>query len=103
MKSPKESPLAVSYFLPEIPYLKREAKIYADESGYLFVQYSGEVEIQKKFDTNALTELLKLIPVMEYVYDEKGKKKHSEYNIPEIDPHKVISYLNRVGVVGISD
>ena len=33
MKSPKESPLAVSYFLPEISFLKREAKIYADESG----------------------------------------------------------------------
>ena len=103
MKTPKESPLAVSHFLPEIPYLKREAKIYADESGYLFVQYSGEAEIQKKFDTNALTELLKLIPVMEYVYDEKGKKRHSVYNIPEIDPHKVVSYLNRFGVVGISD
>ncbi len=103
MKTPKESPLAISYFLPEIPYLKREAKIYADESGYLFVQYSGEAKIQESFDSDALTELLKLIPVMEYVYDEKGKKKHGEYNIPEIDPHKVISYLNRFGVVGISD
>lgn len=103
MKSPKESPLAVSYFLPEIPFLKREAKIYADESGYLFVQYSGEAKIQERFDPEALTELLKLIPVLEYIYDEKGKKKHGIYNIPEIDPHKVISYLNRFGVVGISD
>ena len=103
MKSPKESPLAVSYFLPEISFLKREAKIYADESGYLFVQYSGEATIQERFDPEALTELLKLIPVIEYIYDEKGKKKHGEYNIPEIDPHKVISYLNRFGVVGISD
>ena len=103
MKIPKESPLAISYFLPEIPFLKREAKIYADESGYLFVQYSGEVQIQERFDPEALTELLKLIPVIEYIYDEKGKKKHGIYNIPEIDPHKVISYLNRFGVVGISD
>lgn len=103
MKSPKESPLAVSYFLPEIPFLKREAKIYADESGYLFVQYSGEVQIQERFDPQALTELLKLIPVMEYKYDEKGKRMHGIYTSPEIDPHKVISYLNRFGVVGISD
>ena len=103
MKSPKESPLAVSYFLPEIPFLKREAKIYADESGYLFVQYSGEAQIQERFDPNALTELLKLIPRIEYIYDEKGKKKYGVYNLPEIDPHKVISYLNRFGVVGISD
>jgi hypothetical protein len=103
MKSPKESPLAVSYFLPEIPFLKREAKIYADESGYLFVQYSGEVQIQERFDPEALTELLKLIPVIEYIYDEKGKKKHGVYNLPEINPQEVVSYLNRFGVVGISD
>ena len=103
MKSPKESPLTVSYFLPEIFFLKREAKIYADESGYLFVQYSGEATIQERFDPEALTELLKLIPAIEYIYDEKGKKKHGEYSLPEIDPHKVISYLNRFGVVGISD
>jgi hypothetical protein len=103
MKSPKESPLAVSYFLPEIPFLKRKAKIYADESGYLFVQYSGEAQIQERFNPEAFSELLKLIPVVEYIYDEKGKKKHGIYNIPEIDPHKVISYLNRFGVVGISD
>jgi hypothetical protein len=103
MKTPKESPLAVSHFLPEISFLKREAKIYADESGYLFVQYSGEAKIQERFDSDAFSELLKLIPVMEYLYDEKGKKRHSAYNIPEIDPHKVISYLNRFGVVGISD
>jgi hypothetical protein len=103
MKSPKESPLAVSYFLPEISFLKREAKIYADESGYLFVQYSGEATIQERFDPEALTELLKLIPVIEYIYDEKGKKKHGIYNIPEIDPKRVIAYLNRFGVVGISD
>lgn len=103
MKSPKESPLAVSYFLPEIPYLKREAKIYADESGYLFVQYSGEVQIQERFDPEALTELLKLIPVIEYIYDEKGKKKHGVYNLPEINPREVVSYLNRFGVVGISN
>ena len=103
MKTPKESPLAVSYFLPEIPFLKREAKIYADESGYLFVQYFGEAQIQERFDPEALTELLKLIPVLEYIYDENGKKKHGEYNLPDIDPHKVISYLNRFGVVGISD
>lgn len=103
MKSPKESPLAVSYFLPEIPFLKREAKIYADESGYLFVQYSGEATIQERFDPEAFSELLKFIPVMEYIYDEKGKKKHGIYNIPEIDPKRVISYLNRFGIVGISD
>jgi hypothetical protein len=103
MKSPKESPLAVSYFLPEIAFLKREAKIYAHESGYLFVQYSGEVQIQERFEPEALTELLKLIPAMEYIYDEKGKKRHGVYNIPEVDPQKVISYLNRFGVVGISD
>ena len=103
MKSPKESPLAVSYFLPEIPFLKREARICADESGYLFVQYSGEATIQERFDPEALTELLKLIPVIEYIYDEKGKKKHGIYNIPEIDPKRVIAYLNRFGVVGISD
>lgn len=103
MKSPKESPLAVSYFLPEISFLKREAKIYADDSGYLFVKYTGEPQIQERFNPEAFSELLKLIPVIEYIYDEKGKKKHGEYNIPEIDPHKVISFLNRFGVVGISD
>lgn len=103
MKSPKESSLAVSYFLPEIPFLKREAKLYADESGYLFVQYSGEAEIQEKFNSDALSELLKLIPVMEYIYDEKGKKRHGIYNIPDIDPNKVLAYINRFGVVGISD
>jgi SpoVK/Ycf46/Vps4 family AAA+-type ATPase len=62
MKTPKESPLAVSHFLPEIAFLKREAKIYADESGYLFVQYSGEAKIQERFDSDAFSELLKLIP-----------------------------------------
>ena len=103
MKTPKESPLAVSNFLPEIPFLKREAKIYADESGYLFVQYSGEAQIQEEFDPEAFSELLKLIPVMEYLYDEKGKKKHGIYTIPDIEPKKVIAYLNRFGVVGISD
>lgn len=103
MKSPKESPLAVSYFLPEIPFLKREAKIYGDESGYLFVQYSGEVQIQERFDPEALTELLKLIPVIEYIYDEKGKKKHGVCNLPEISPQEVISYINRFGIIGISD
>lgn len=103
MKTLKESPLAVFQFLPEIPFIKREAKIYADESGYLFVQYSGEAKIQERFNPEAFTELLKLIPPMEYIYDEKGKKKHGIYNIPEIDPHKVISYINRFGVVGISD
>jgi hypothetical protein len=103
MKTPKESPLTVSYFLPEIPFLKREAKICADKSGYLFVQYSGEAKIQERFDSDAFSELLKLIPVMEYIYDEKGKRRHGVYNIPEIDPNKVISYLNRFGVVGISD
>jgi hypothetical protein len=103
MKSPKESPLAVSYFLPEIFFLKREARIYADESGYLFIQYSGEAQIQERFDSEALTELLKIIPVIEYIYDEKGKKKQGEYNLPDIDPHKIVSYLNRFGVVGISD
>ena len=103
MKSPKESPLAVSHFLPEISFLKREAAIYADESGYLFVQYSGEAQIQERFEPEALTELLKIIPVLEYIYDEKGKKKHGIYNIPKIDPKKVIAYINRFGVVGISD
>lgn len=103
MKTLKESPLAVSHFLPEIPFIKREAQIYADESGYLFVQYSGEAEIQERFNPEAFTELLKLIPPMEYIYDEAGKKRHGIYNIPEIDPHKVISYINRFGVVGISD
>ena len=103
MKSPKESSLTVSYFLPDIPFLKREAKIYADESGYIFVQYSGEAQIQERFDPQALTELLKLIPPMEYIYDEKGGKKHGIYTIPDIDPHKVIAYLNRFGVIGISD
>lgn len=103
MKSPKESSLTVSHFLPEIPFLKREAKIYADESGYIFVQYSGKAEIQERFDPDSLTELLKIIPVIEYIKDEKGKKRHGQYNLPEIDPHKVISYLNRFGVIGISD
>ena len=103
MKSPKESPLAVSYFLPEIPYIKRKAEIYADKSGYLFVQYSGKAESEERFNPEAVSELLKIIPVTEYIYDEKGKKKHGEYNLPEIDPKKVISYLNRFGVVGISD
>ncbi|NDH86638.1 hypothetical protein EBY67_06260, partial [bacterium] len=70
MKTLKESPLAVSQFLPEIPFIKREAKIYADESGYLFVQYSGEAKIQERFNPEAFTELLKLIPPMEYIYDE---------------------------------
>jgi hypothetical protein len=107
MKIPKESPLAVSHFLPEIPYLKREAQIYADESGYLFVQYSGEAQVQERFDPEAFSELLKLIPAMEYIYEETGngrkKKRHGVYNIPEIDPKKVIAYINRFGVVGISD
>jgi hypothetical protein len=103
MKSPTESSLAVSFFLPEIPFLKREAKLYADESGYLFVQYSGEAKIQEGFNPEALSELLKLIPAMEYLYDEKGKKKHGIYTIPDIEPKKVIAYLNRFGVVGISD
>ena len=103
MKSPKESPLAVSYFLPEISFLKREAKIYADESGYLFVQYSGEAQIQERFNPEAITELLKLIPAMEYNYDEKGKRLHYKYQIPDIDPKRVTAYLNRFGVVGISD
>lgn len=103
MKTVKESPLAVSYFPPEIPFIKREAKIYADDSGYLFVQYSGEAKVQERFNPEAFTELLKLIPPMEYIYDEKGKRKHGEYNIPDIDPHKVISYINRFGVIGISD
>lgn len=103
MKSSKESSLAVSYFLPDIPFLKREAKIYADESGYIFVQYSGEPQIQERFEPQALTELLKLIPSMEYIYDEKGNRKHGIYTIPDIDPHKVIAYLNRFGVIGISD
>ena len=103
MKSPKESSLAVSFDLPEISFLKRKANICADESGYLFVQYSGDFQIQERFDPEALTELLKLIPVIEYIYDEKGKKKHGVYNLPEINPREVVSYLNRFGVVGISD
>lgn len=103
MKSPKESFLAVFYFLPEIPFLRREAKIYADESGYLFVRYSGEPQIQERFNPEALTEILKLIPVIEYKYDEKGKKIHGAFRLPEIEPNKVIAYLNRFGVVGISD
>jgi hypothetical protein len=103
MKSPIESPLAVSYFLPEISFIKRKANLYRDESGYLFFQYSGEAEIQEGFDPDAFNELLKLIPPMKYIYDEKGKKKHGSYDLPEIDPHKVTEYLNRFGVVGISD
>ena len=103
MKSPKESPLAVSYFLPEIPFLRREAEICVDESGYLFVRYSGEAWIQERFNPEALSELLKIIPVIEYKYDEQGKKIHGAYHLPEIDPRRVIAYLNRFGVVGISD
>ena len=103
MKSPKASPLAVSYFLPEIPFVRRKADLYADKSGYLFVQYSGEPEIEERFNPEAFSELLKIIPVIEYIYDEKGRRKHGVYNLPEIDPKKVISYLNRFGVVGISD
>lgn len=103
MKSPKESPLAVSFFLPEIPFVRRKADLYADKSGYLFVKYSGEAEIEERFNPEAFSELLKIIPVIEYIYDEKGRKKHGVYNLPEIDPKKVISYLNRFGVVGISD
>ena len=103
MKSPKESPLAVSFTLQEIPYIRREARLCVDKSGYVFIQYSGEVEIQEAFNPEALTELLKLIPVMEYIYDEKGKRRHGVYNLPEIDPSGVIAYLNRFGVVGISD
>ena len=69
MKSPKESPLAVSFTLQEIPFIKREAKLSVDESGYAFVQYSGAAQIQETFNADALTELLKLIPVMKYKYD----------------------------------
>ena len=104
MKSPKESPLTVSFFLPEIPFIKKNAALYAEEnSGYLFIRYSGEVEIQESFNPQAVTELLKLIPEMEYLYDEAGKKRHGIYNLPEVDPQKVVSFLNRFGVVGISD
>lgn len=103
MKSPKESLLAVSFTLQEIPFIKREARLCVDDSGYVFIQYSGEALIQEGFNPEALTELLKVIPVMEYIYDEKGKKKHNIYNLPEIDPQEVVSYLNRFGVVGISD
>lgn len=103
MKSPKESPLAVSFTLQEIPFIKREAKLCVDESGYAFVQYSGAAQIQETFNADALTELLKLIPVMKYKYDEKGKRRHGIYDLPEIDPSGVIAYINRFGVVGISD
>ncbi len=103
MKSPKESSLVVSHFLPEIPFLKREANLCEDESGYLFVQYSGEGQIQERFDPRALTELLKLIPVIEYIYDKKGEKKHGVYDLQEIEPKKVLAYINQFGVVGISD
>ena len=103
MKSPKESLLAVSFTLQEIPFIKREARLCVDDSGYVFVQYSGEALIQEGFNPDALTELLKMIPVMEYIYDEKGKKKHGIYNLPDIDPQEVVSYLNRFGVIGISD
>jgi hypothetical protein len=103
MKSPKESPLAVSFALQEIPFIRREARLCVDESGYAFVQYSGEAQIEETFNPEALTELLKLIPVMEYIYDEKGKRKHGIYNLPDIDPSGVIAYINRFGVVGISD
>lgn len=103
MKSFKESPLAVSYSVPSFGFIRRKAKIYVDKSDYLFVQYSGETQIQERFNSEALTELLKLIPVIEYIYDEKNEKQHGIYNLPEINPHKVVSYLNRFGVIGISD
>ena len=103
MKSPKKSPLAVSFTLQEIPFIKRESRLCVDESGYAFVQYSGEAQIQETFNADALTELLKLIPVMKYKYDEKGRRKHGIYDLPRIDSSGVIAYINRFGVVGISD
>jgi hypothetical protein len=102
MKTPKESPLTVSFSLPEISVIRREVELRRDESGYLLLRYSGEPEILD-FNPQAVSELLKVIPPMEYMLDEKGRRKHGEYNIPEIDPEMVLSFLERFGVVGISD
>jgi len=104
MKSSKESSLTVSFSLPEISFIRRKANLYAEEnSGYLFIQYSGEAEIQERFNPQVVTELLKLFPEMQPSPDKAGKKQHGIYNLPEVDPHKVVSFLNRFGVVGISD
>ena len=102
MKTPKESPLTVSFSLPEISVIRREVELRRDESGYLFVRYFGEPEIFP-FDSQAVSELLKVIPPIEYIFDQKGKRIHGRNDLPEIDAEMVIAFLERFGVVGISD
>jgi predicted nucleic acid-binding Zn ribbon protein len=102
MSTVKASPLTVSLYLPDPQVVRREAKLYADKSGYLFIKYTGEKVIEE-FDTNAITELLKIVPTIESILDYKGKRRKGIYNLPDIDSERVLNFINRYGVLGISD
>lgn len=102
MKTSKVSPLSVSHFLPEPQVIKQKANLYADESGYLFVKYTGE-KIYENFDSSALTELLKIIPPFESVLDDSGKRRKGYAIRPDLDYDSILKYINRFGILGISD
>lgn len=102
MKTFKVSPLSVSHFLPEPQVIKQKADLYADESGYLFVKYTGE-KIYEDFDSSALTELLKIIPAFESVFDDSGKRRKGYATRPDLNYETILKYINRFGILGISD
>lgn len=100
MKTSKASPLSVSFRVPDLVVTIRKAELI-DEKGYAYIRYSGDSE-PEEFNKEAFTELLKLIPPIKYI-EKNGKRLVGEYELPDIDPNKVIRFINRFGVIGISD
>ena len=102
MKTSKVSPLSVSHFLPEPQVIKQKADLFADDSGYLFVKYTGE-KTYEDLDSSAITELLKIIPAFESVRDDSGKRKKGIAIRPDLNYEAILKYINRFGILGISD
>jgi hypothetical protein len=104
MKSPKTSQLGVSLSMGEVSSFRRSAELIQDPSGYSYFKFSGE-RTEVPITAEAFTGLLKVVkPPMLIDRNEEtsSKKLIRTYSPPELDPDEVIGFVNRFGMIGLS-
>lgn len=107
MATPKKYPLSVAFNVPLVDSVKRKAVLIKEENGYQYIRYEGEKESVKVTGDN-VTDLLCLIPAFqEFQGAEKWKGikdplDRRAWNHHEINPEKIVKFLNRWGMIGTS-